>query len=249
MKELDHYNVRQYKIPSLPKYENLAKFVGRLNHLSDNQMNRQSFGQQAPKVYFKAATTTDDVVRGKINELMSKITENNQDEIIEQFQHLPFDQVSECQTIASTIHGGIITCYKYQSQFVVLLNYLYNEHPRFNSHLKSAFLEYDKKNIGLLEQLDTEEKFIVKKRIMANYEMIISLFRHQILFEQSDLDSIVDHLRQETDLATVEIFIRLLLNLKAKGVKVSPDIVNDLGKKVSTGDYPKRIQFLIMELA
>jgi len=249
LRDIDRFNTRQSKIPSeVPKYSGLIKFIEKMNKESlSQQINRNNFGQQAPKVYLKPVTSTDDLICAKINEFMSKITENNHDEIIEQFQTLQFDQVQNGQLIASTIHAGIINCYKYHLQFISLIEFLYRKYPVLNAPLKEEFIRYNNslhKNVDM----DAEGKFIFKKQLLANYEMLVLLTSNNIIFECGDVVRLMEELLQSDDAFSVELLIRLLQILKRQKMACDPSVMVRLKAKIEKNKYPKMIDFLMMDL-
>ena len=251
LKELDTYNFQQHKIPDAPKYHGLNCFMDYLNQNNNGQMNRNNFGQNTSKKYFQISDTVDNLIKCRINELMSKITENNKDEILEQFKKISFANATDYKMIAQTIHNGIINCYKYHLQFLPLIEYLNNNTKPMQPFLKEVFLNYSYDKIKQLDDLQEESKFIAKKQLQANYEMMVLLYKRGVIVEYKDIENIINKFQLDSNLTatTIEIFIRFLLILNQKKVHFDQSIIESLNQRVKTGNYPRMIGFLMMDFS
>lgn len=245
-KQLDEYN-HPISIPDQPKYQSLIEFLKQFKMDGPTSINRTFFGQNAPKHYFKIATTVDDVIKTKINELMSKITEDNQEQLIEEFKRVSFEQVKNYQMITTTLHNGIIQCYKYHRQFIPLIDHINKVNNNFEPMLKKVFLDY-KNQIDKLVELEDEAKFISKKQILVNYEMIILMYLKKIIFEYSDIQSEIDNLLSRADANSIEILIRLLTQLKSSQIPINLEIIKQINQIIKINKFPRMFNFLMMDL-
>lgn len=268
--EIDQWNTGESTLPKLPKFEILTAFLQQESETSQPHISyhsrggrsrprgleRHRFGAGGKHVsIFKQDTSFDGQLKCKVNELNSKITEHNVETILQEFKTLEFDKVREISPIVRLLHRSLLICAKYGDQILELFNFLLETYPNYTSPLQREFLEFSKNQLGqLLTNNETndnlEERFIIRQSIMRNYELMFKCFKMGLVFTEprDTIKEIGDYLLSQEHLETFEMFIRFLVLQKTYGWPIPGDLVAELEKTVKDRRYPKRLDFLIMDL-
>lgn len=227
------------------KYKELLHFLGQTNQ---DFINRNSFGQNVEKSYFKKATTPDEIMIANLNGIMSKITENNCHQLLEQFKELPFDTIKNLSQIVKVIHSGVINCSKFNSLFVSLFEYISQNCAALVPFLRDEMLNYDQLQMVNISELVQEEKLMVKNNIMANYDMMTLLLKSKIVFNLDDILNLLTKHLANKDAFSIELAIRLTMKAKQQSCKIPVSVVDQIKTLVAENRYPNSIKFLIMDL-
>lgn len=219
-------------------------------------IDRSSFGNRVEKkiVLFGECDNLDDIIKCKINELSSKITEKNVDQIMEEFQTIKFGEADDLSKISKCLHRAILVSSNYGDQIISLLNFLIKTYPQYKSELQKQFLNYAESQFHILSGLDEtdldnlESMFILKKDIMTNYQLIIMNSTKGTLFEQSIVSDIIDFLFKSGKLNGIEILIKFLVYLKSQKLPFPITLIDTISSLIKSEKYPKRLDFLLMDL-
>ena len=261
---IDNLNVGNVSIPNESKYQNLIDFLRSKEKSGSRNYNtkyvvpdRQSFGHKkvvpSSLCIFTKSETLDDEIKCQINELNSKISEHNVEEILNKFKLLKFGDVTDVPVVSASLHSSILICCKYGDHILELFEYLVKQHPQYSMSLKNCFQNFTLNKLKVLNSTgdhtdeDLELKFTIKRLLTSNYELMIKCFKMGILFDDNFIPETVNFLTELNDEESMEILIRFYINLRGNGIKYVLD-VNKLDKLIKSRQYSKRLVFLLMDL-
>lgn len=219
-------------------------------------IDRSNFGLRGEKKIslFEESEQLDDIIKCKINELSSKITEKNVEQIMKEFQLLQFEKVEDITKISKCLHRCIIVSANYGSQMTSLLNYLIQNYPQYQSEMQKQFHCYSETQFHHLNQLNEadlntlETAFMLKKDIITNYQLMVMNFTKGKLFSDSVTNDIISNLLKAGNSNGIELLIRFLIHLKTQKLPFPPTLINTISNLIQSEKYPKRLDILLMDL-
>jgi len=231
---------------------------GQGDYRRNSGIGRDSFGNKKSQVVtsiFGKAETLDDQLKCKINELNSKITEDNASEILSEFKMLKFGEVQDIIIMSNVLHRSLLVCCKYGDQILELFDYLIAENPRYRDPLKTQFMSFIENQFKVLSSLDEnsdqniEARYCIKVKMANNYQLMIKCMKQRLIFDHSLIEETEKYLLGLNDVEGVELLIRFYVCLKEHEISLQwTKVVKSLEGLIKTKKYPRRLEFLLMDL-
>lgn len=222
------------------KYRNLLEFINTMCS-KKKQIDRNMFGNNVKKTYFKQASNDVEKITITLNGLIGKINDTNKSEIMKQLKTLQFSKVSDCSLISNNLHRSMIMCQKYMQYFMDIIDYIEKSNPLFNqSFLNTVMVYLDSQLNGYIVSVltngDDEDKFSIKKNIMANFDLIILMCIKNVIINVTHINELLHKYNSDSDI-TIEDKTESDHKCYRNGNEISDDKKTDIIKKMNVSKF------------
>lgn len=223
------------------KYHNLIDFINTM-YSKKKQIDRTMFGNNIKKTYFKQASNDVEKITITLNGIIGKINDTNKSEIMKQLKMLKFDKITDCTLISNNLHRSMIMCQKYMKYFTDVIDYIEKSNPLFGqSFLSTIFTYLDNQMNGYVTSIlsndddkdKDEDKFSIKKNIMANFDLIILMCQTNTIINLNDINNLLQKFDSESDnlIADSKSTADEIINCYTNGDKICDDKKTDNSRK------------------